>query len=93
MKQKHFHFLVAMDCEQELTNNIIRADNEIEQIHFLLSQARQQGQSQATIDNLSRELRDAEVELLEAMRALNDELNLQNARMEFALQQLDAKKK
>jgi hypothetical protein len=37
LKQKHFHFLVAMDREQELTNNIIRANNEIEQIQVLLS--------------------------------------------------------
>ena len=92
LKQKNIHFLVAMDREQELTNNMIRANNEIETIHFLLSQARQQGRSQATIDNLSRELRDAEVELIEAMRALHEELDLQNQRMEFALQQLDAKK-
>jgi hypothetical protein len=92
LKQKHIHFLVAMDREQELTNNMIRANNEIETIHFLLSQARQQGRSQATIDNLSRELRDAEVELIEAMRALHEELDLQNQRMEFALQQLNSKK-
>jgi hypothetical protein len=37
-------------------------------------------------------LRDAEVELIEAMRALHEELDLQNQRMEFALQQLNAKK-
>ncbi len=93
MKQKYFHFLVAMDRDQELTNNIIRANNEIEQIQVSLSEARQQGRSQDTIENLSRELRDAEVELLEAMRALHDELDLQNERMEFALQQLNDNKK
>ena len=91
LKQKHIYFLVAMDREQELTNNMIRANNEIETIHFLLSQARQQGRSQATIDNLSRELRDAEVELIEAMRALHEELDRQNNRMEFAISKLRKK--
>jgi hypothetical protein len=55
LKQKHSDFLVAMDREQELTNNIICANNEIEQIKVLLSEARQQGRSQDKIDNLSRE--------------------------------------
>ncbi len=82
-----------MEREEELTNNITRAQNDLEQIQILLSETRQQGQSQATINNLLRELRDAEVELLEAMKALQREIDCQNARMEFVLKQLDAKKK
>ena len=54
LKQKHIHFLVVMDREQELTNNMIRANNEIETIHFLLTQARQQGRNQASLKSLER---------------------------------------
>ncbi len=74
-----------MDRLEELANNITRAQNDLGQIEILLSEARQQGRSQDTIDNLSREFRDAQVELLEAMRARPREMDRQNARMQFAL--------
>jgi hypothetical protein len=74
-----------MNRLEELANNIPRAHNELGQIEISLSEARQQGRSQDTMDNLSREFRDAQVELLEAMRARRKEMDCQNARMEFAL--------
>jgi hypothetical protein len=91
LKQKHFYFLVAMDGLDELEQNITRAQNDVEQFKMLLSQARQQGRSQDTITNLLREVRDAQVELVEAMRAHRREMDRQNARMEFAISKMRKK--
>ncbi len=78
-----------MDCLEELENNITRAQNDLGRFEILLSEARQQGRSQDTIDNLLREVRDAQVELLEAMRARRREMDRQSARMEFAISKIN----
>ncbi len=80
-----------MDRLDELEQNITRAQNNLERFQTLLSEARQQGRSQDTINNLLREVRDANVELLEAMRASQREMDRQNARMEFALSKMKKK--
>ncbi len=80
-----------MDGLDELEQNITRAQNDVEQFKMLLSQARQQGRSQDTITNLLREVRDAQVELVEAMRAHRREMDRQNARMEFAISKMRKK--
>ena len=91
LKQKHFYFLVAMDRLQELEQNITRAQNDVDRFKTLLSQARQQGRSQETILYLLREVRDANVELVEAISAHRRELDRQNNRMEFAISKLRKK--
>ena len=80
-----------MDRLDELEQNITRAQNDVERFKMLLSQARQQGWSQETITNLLREVRDAQVELVEAMRASRREMDRQNARMEFAISKMRKK--
>ena len=82
-----------MDRLDELEQNITRAQNDLERFQTLLSEARQQGWSQDTINNLLREVRDANAELLEAMRASRREMDRQNARMEFALSKMKKKKR
>ena len=80
-----------MDCLEELENNITRAQNDLGRFEILLSEARQQGRSQDTINNLLREVRDANVELLEAISASRREMDRQNARMEFAISKMRKK--
>ena len=80
-----------MDRLDELEQNITRAQSDVERFKMLLSQARQQGRSQDKITNLLREVRDAQVELVEAMRASRREMDRQNARMEFAISKMRKK--
>ena len=80
-----------MDRLQELEQNITRAQNDVDRFKMLLSQARQQGRSQETIIYLLREVRDANVELVEAIRAHRRELDRQNTRMEFAISKMKKK--